>query len=402
MNTNLDYHEIDNDARFILKKLYKLGFIAYIVGGGVRDLLIGRTPKDFDISTNATPRELKRIFRNSRIIGRRFKLVHIYFGKNKIIETSTFRANPNTEEHQADDLMITNDNIFGTPREDALRRDFTVNGLFYDPVERKVIDYIGGIEDIEKKQIRTIGNPDIRFQEDPVRILRALRFAGKLHFNIEDETWYNLVNHREKLLDASHRRVVDEIWKTIFSGEFRTTYPLFIQSGVMELLLPEVNAYMMEEPGYSIMNNTFELFDYSLDNPFMNLSTGIPLLFQGELEELFDKSLIRGNFVTSVYKEKLAPILGKYGFSRKVKDEIHRILQIFVQLGHPDLKRKISPKTKSRDLFSAGVFFWEKIWLTRGYAADELKSISTVVPHSGKKRRRRKHVSTPANGSRSV
>ena len=177
--------QIDPDAAKVVQRLRDNEHLAYLVGGCVRDLLLGLKPKDFDVVTSATPNEIKRVFKNCRIIGRRFKLAHIFFGP-KIIETATFRANPRELEDddaggdESGDLLIRRDNVFGTPEEDARRRDFTINGLFYDTKTKQVIDHVNGMADLEARVVRTIGDPDIRFREDPIRILRAVKFAALL------------------------------------------------------------------------------------------------------------------------------------------------------------------------------------------------------------------------------
>ena len=180
---------IDGDALKVLYRLNQLGYTAYLVGGGVRDLLMGRRPKDFDVGTSARPNELKRIFRNCFLIGRRFRLAHIRFG-SKVIETATFRRNAQTVgeiiEHAAEGPL--EDNAFGTPQTDAFRRDFTVNGLFYNIKDFSVIDWVGGMKDLEAKVIRSIGDPEIRFREDPVRMMRAIKCSSRLGFPIERKT----------------------------------------------------------------------------------------------------------------------------------------------------------------------------------------------------------------------
>ena len=177
---------IDLNALWVIKRLRAKNYEAYLTGGCVRDLLLGRTPKDFDVATNAKPEEVRQIFKNSRLIGRRFLLAHVFFPGNKIVETATFRANPlDVQEDLPEDLLLTHDNVYGNIEEDARRRDLTINGLFYDPIEGKVLDFVGGRADLEARLIRTIGDPDIRFQEDPVRILRAIKFASCLGFQIE-------------------------------------------------------------------------------------------------------------------------------------------------------------------------------------------------------------------------
>ncbi|MFI5198189.1 MAG: hypothetical protein ACHQJD_06185, partial [Thermoanaerobaculia bacterium] len=183
---------IDPDALRVLYRLHRAGFKAYLVGGSVRDLMTGRTPKDFDIGTDARPQEVRRLFRNSRVIGRRFRLAHILFEKGKVVEVSTFRKTPDALQGEEgregdDDLLIRSDNTFGSPEEDALRRDFTINGLFYDIATYAVLDFVGGVEDLERRIVRTIGDPLIRFREDPVRMLRACEFAARLSFAMSED-----------------------------------------------------------------------------------------------------------------------------------------------------------------------------------------------------------------------
>src|SRR6266480_3472254 len=197
----------------VLKVLYRLhrsGYRAYLCGGSVRDLLMNREPKDFDIATDAHPGEIRRLFRNSRIIGRRFRLVHVIF-QDMIVEVSTFRREPERVPDDAVDLLITDDNTFGSPLQDARRRDFTINALFYNIADFSVIDYVGGLEDLEAKRVRVIGDPDVRFREDPVRMMRAIEFASRLGFEIEPATYDAILRHRNEILKASPPRVSEEI-----------------------------------------------------------------------------------------------------------------------------------------------------------------------------------------------
>ena len=168
--------DVDQDALRVLSRLQRSGFEAYLVGGCVRDLLLGRKPKDFDLATAAHPRQIRRLFRNGRIIGRRFRLVHVVYGEH-VVETATFRREPPSGDNgDDDDLLIREDNVFGTAGEDARRRDFTINGLFYDPAAGVIHDWVDGLVDLEAGILRTIGDPTIRLPEDPVRILRAIKF----------------------------------------------------------------------------------------------------------------------------------------------------------------------------------------------------------------------------------
>jgi poly(A) polymerase len=176
---------IDEEALKILYRLYRHGFLAYLVGGSVRDLLLGRTPKDFDVVTNAHPHEINTLFKNSRTIGRRFRLVHVFFKGKKIVEVSTFRSHSEFEEVQTEEGDIIRTDSFGTPAEDAFRRDITINGLFYNIADFSIIDYVGGMADLQRKVIRSIGGPDEKFQQDPVRMIRVIRHAARTGFPIE-------------------------------------------------------------------------------------------------------------------------------------------------------------------------------------------------------------------------
>jgi poly(A) polymerase len=239
----LDPARIDPDADRVLRRLTRNGHQAYLVGGCVRDLLLSRTPKDFDIATSATPNQIRDIFRNCRIIGRRFRLAHIFFGE-KIIETSTFRANPRHEDDN--ELLIRRDNVFGTATEDAQRRDFTINGLFYDVEAEQVIDYIGGAGDLEARLVRTIGDPDIRFREDPVRMLRAIKFAARLDFDIEAHTYAALVRHRGEIQKCSPARVIEEVYRLLRGGAARRSMELLRETGIDRVLSPRLAAMFGE------------------------------------------------------------------------------------------------------------------------------------------------------------
>ncbi len=232
---SLDRAAIDPDADRVVRKLTRAGYKAYLVGGCVRDLLVGKKPKDFDIATSATPNEVKATFRNSRIIGRRFRLAHVFFG-SKIIETATFRANPNQDDDH--DLLIRRDNVFGTETEDARRRDFTINGLFYDVEKEEVIDHVNGLADLEAKLVRTIGDPDIRFQEDPVRMLRAIKFAARLDFGFEPKTWGALLRWRGEVSKCAPPRLLEEMHRLMRGGAARRSFELLVETGVLAILSP--------------------------------------------------------------------------------------------------------------------------------------------------------------------
>jgi len=231
--------DISDSALKVLGRLHKAGYAAYLVGGGVRDLLLGLHPKDFDVATDATPEQLKELFRNCRLIGRRFRLAHIHFGRD-IVEVATFRGHHADVEDEAlastRDGMIVRDNVFGTLAEDAWRRDFSVNALYYNIADFSVVDYTGGMSDLQQRRLRMIGDPHLRCQEDPVRILRAIRFAAKLQFELEPELVSAIAEQRERLLAVSSARIYDEVLKLFLSGYASQVLPLLREHGIFELL----------------------------------------------------------------------------------------------------------------------------------------------------------------------
>jgi len=209
--------ELGQNALRVISRLQRSGHEAYLVGGCVRDLLIGRAPKDFDVATSAHPRQVKRLFRTGRIIGRRFRLVHVRYG-DEIIETATFRREPSESGGGTKDLLILEDNEYGTAGEDALRRDFTVNALFLDPFDGEILDYVGGMADLDDRVLRTIGDPRRRLPEDPVRILRAIKFSTRLDFRIADPTWKAMTQYASDLEHSAPPRILEEILRLLRSG----------------------------------------------------------------------------------------------------------------------------------------------------------------------------------------
>lgn len=205
--------QIDPDVVKVLYRLGNRGYLAYLVGGSVRDLLLGRQPKDFDIGTDATPSQIRRLFRNCFLIGRRFRLAILHFPKNKLVEVTTFRRHPAPEEMPENPEVHFNfvQNVFGSPRQDAFRRDFTINGLFYDISNFSIVDHVGGMEDLEAGRVRVIGNPTVRFREDPVRMLRALEFAARLNFTLDPAALEGLDLCAPLIASASPARIREEL-----------------------------------------------------------------------------------------------------------------------------------------------------------------------------------------------
>lgn len=237
--------EISTNALTVLNRLKSSGYEAYLVGGSVRDLLLRKSPKDFDVSTNATPQQIKRLFKNSRIIGRRFKLVHIWYHR-EIIEVATFRGQDSQTDQQKinDKGMLIRDNVFGTLEDDAWRRDFTINSLYYDIREASIVDYTGGVSDVKKRLIRMIGDPKTRYHEDPVRMLRAIRFSAKLQFTIEPETEAPIQSLSHLISHVSNSRLFDEMIKLFQCGHSKTAYFQLKKYQLFQKLFPLTDALM--------------------------------------------------------------------------------------------------------------------------------------------------------------
>ena len=234
--------DMSANALAVLNRLNSSGFQAYLVGGSVRDLLLRKAPKDFDVATNATPNQIKKLFRNARIIGRRFKLVHILYHR-EIIEVATFRGHDAIDDnHQTNDSgMLIRDNVYGTFEEDAWRRDFTVNSLYYTLTDSTIIDFTGGFNDVNQRLIRMIGDPATRYQEDPVRMLRAIRFSAKLDFKIAPETAKPINQLSNLISHISGSRLFEEMVKLYQCGHAEAAQPLLIQYGLFAHLFPQTH-----------------------------------------------------------------------------------------------------------------------------------------------------------------
>lgn len=253
---NISRNNISSAAVKVLYRLKDEGYTSYLAGGGVRDLLLDRHPKDFDIATDATPEQIRKMFRNCRLVGRRFRLAHILF-RGEVVETSTFRA-PVPEEEETTDYcentfkagdsgVVTRDNIFGTPEQDALRRDFTVNALFYNIADFSVIDFAGGLEDLEAKVIRVIGDPDKRFAEDPVRMIRAARFAGTLGFSIEPSAYESICRNKDLLAQASPSRMYEEVQKLFFCGHAKDVFQWLERTDLLHPMFRDFSRWIDED-----------------------------------------------------------------------------------------------------------------------------------------------------------
>jgi len=264
---NISRKHISDAALKVMYRLNSAGFDAYLVGGGVRDLLLGGNPKDFDVTTNATPEEVRAQFRNSRVIGRRFKIVHVTFGK-EIIEVTTFRGHHEREPTDTDDDdsdtpdavrddagMLLRDNVYGSIEEDAIRRDFTVNALYYTVQDFTLHDFCNGLEDLKHRTLRIIGNPDNRYREDPVRMLRAVRLAAKLGFSIEAATAAAIPPLKSLLHNVPPARLFDEVLKLFMAGHGVNTYQMLQSFGMIELLFPDMPPQQSDSAAETLVLN---------------------------------------------------------------------------------------------------------------------------------------------------
>jgi len=306
-------HELISDSALdTLKILKKNNFDAFIVGGAIRDILMGYKPKDFDIATNATPEQVRSIFKKSRIIGRRFKLVHVIYGR-EIIEVSTFRAKPRQKIQMSNGVL--KDNEYGSIKEDAERRDFTINALYYDVEDKNLIDFYGGLRDIQDNQLRLIGKPKLRYKEDPIRILRAIRFAAKLKMEIHSETLNEIRSSIDLLKSIPYSRLFDEVMKFFLTGHAQESMVLFKKYNLSNIYFPSL------ENNNKIVNNfllqALENTDLRIKNN-QSVSPGflLAVFLWHDVDELFKK-----------YKKKFPhPSLA---LNKAIDDVFHKQARIF-------------------------------------------------------------------------
>ncbi len=253
---SLQRGDISRYAVSVVERLQQAGYQAYVVGGCVRDLLLDIEPKDYDVATSATPEQVRAEFRNARVIGRRFKLVHVHFGR-EIIEVATFRADHPQDEDDESPLAVRNesgrilrDNVYGTLEDDAQRRDFTINALYYDPLTERILDHTHGVHDIRNRLVRLIGEPTQRYQEDPVRMLRAVRFAAKLGFDVERHTAEPIRQLAPLLRDMPASRLFDEVLKLFLGGQAEQTFELLLEHDLFAPLFPASAEALARDPQY--------------------------------------------------------------------------------------------------------------------------------------------------------
>ena len=444
-----------------VKVLYKLkehGFIAYLVGGGVRDLLLGREPKDFDVVTEATPAQLKKLFRNCRLIGRRFRLAHLHF-HDEIIEVATFRSTVDAAEAAAEeapevtqeppelseaelleqeregrrrghhhgpkmlkseDGMVLRDNVFGTPEEDAIRRDFTVNALFYNIADFSIIDHVGGMEDLRNGLIRTIGDPMVRFTEDPVRMIRAIRFASMLGFNIEPRTEAAIEALCGTINKATPPRLYEEVLKLLLMGAGERTFQMMRHNGLFEPLFPHFDAWLSRESDCYPHVRVGKALEWADDRIGQGIAVSPPLLialmFGEYLEEKIAQFRDEGLPPQQATDAAVAAFAGELSATVAVPNRVMVAVRDILNLQHRFQK---TPGRNGRGVLARPVFhdalqylrFMEQVtppkrslaeWWER-YAAQQLQGGAPEAPVGEtaaeapkKKRHRRRRRKKPA------
>lgn len=384
--------DIDPDALKVLYRLQQFNHVAYLVGGSVRDLLLQRKPKDFDVGTDAHPYQIKKLFRNCWIIGRRFRLAHVRFG-NKTIEVATFRRHvlPGTENEPAtteppeggeveappNDLLIRHDNTFGTPEEDAFRRDFTINALFYDIATFSIIDYVGGLQDLRDGVIRSIGDPRQRFQEDPVRMMRAIAFAARLGFRLDTPVVEAIREHAPLIATASPARLIEEYYKVLRSGAAEKTFRLMAEHGLLEEITPELHREASEDALWRALadldhyRQKFEAIPPQLTNSILLGTLLVPLGLMPKRVYPESETFVErtgGRRFRRLPKEPPLRI-GMLPVARRDTDRLRQVLSLQRRL----LELESSARAK-RTLLHRGPFQEALVWLEiHGHAPEALE-----------------------------
>jgi poly(A) polymerase len=403
--------DIDPDALKVLYRLRQGNHAAYLVGGSVRDLLLGRRPKDFDIGTSAHPYQVKKLFRNCWVIGRRFRLAHVKFGQ-KVIEVATFRrqlkpgeevvvtGETNAAPEVNDAHLIHRDNTFGTPEEDAFRRDFTVNALFYDIATFSIIDYVNGMDDLEAGLVRSIGDPEVRFLEDPVRMLRAVALAARLDFSIDPPVLEAIRLHRHTIATSAPPRLLEEYYKILRSGCAEKTFRGLAHAGLLEPISAELHQGADEPLWKSLAavdayRRNFESVPATLTNAVLLGSLLVPLGFPPENA--------RHSAPASI------PRLGDLPLARRDVEGLRQILSLQQRLrdlgAHPRTKRALTHRHSFVDALTWMdihgrspdiVAHWKAALAEQGTEQPPAEALEGEPPPFRKRRRRRRRRVRPA------
>jgi poly(A) polymerase len=415
--------QIDPDALKVLYRLHQSNYTAYLVGGSVRDLLLGRRPKDFDIGTSAHPYQIKKLFRNCWIIGRRFRLAHVRFGM-KTIEVATFRRpvsaeelgpaeegeqtpSPSVEGDEGQDRLVHRDNTFGTPEEDAFRRDFTINALFYDIATFSIIDYTGGLEDLRAGVVRCIGDPAERFQEDPVRMLRAVAMAARLGFQIDPPIDEAMARTRGEIARSAPARLIEEFYKLLRSGASEQAFRMMAERSLLQPIAEELQAHADTRLWRSLAEldayrRRFEEIPETLTNAILLGSLIIPLGYSL-------RNLTPAVVPDDDRRKEPRLSIGMLPLARRDVERLRQILALQQRL----MDMNLSPRAK-RALMHRGPFREAMTWLEiHGQAPDVVEHWRGFLEAAGayegeaetgdkparrrRRRRRRRFRSTPTS-----
>jgi len=381
---NVSRSLIDPDAVKLMYRLVRNGFKAYLVGGSVRDLLLGRIPKDYDVATDARPGEIKRLFHNCRIIGRRFRIVHVFFRDNKIIEVSTFRKDPDEQvapEQEGQEPTRRGDNTFGQPHEDASRRDLTINGLFYDISTFSVIDYVGGIADLRAGIIRAVGDADERFREDPVRMIRAVRHAARTGFNIEPATYEAVLRNAGLLKTCNVSRLQDELQKDLAAGGVQSVFQLHKKMGLIAAYFPALDTYL-DRPARpdaifqpSWVWTALSRLDAGMEDPGLTpFYSLLSLLYPLLEEELLSRHSSLGEAqrdATDVH-QTLKQLGLTFGARRKDQERTTTLWFAFVRMMVALREGRMPPRFRKRPYFHAVIQFYRFQQAVEGHPEEEI------------------------------
>jgi len=396
---------IDEEALKVLYRLHRHGFISYLVGGSVRDLLLGKVPKDFDVATNANLHEINVLFKNSRTIGRRFRLVQVFFKGGKVIEVSTFRSHSEFEEMRADEGGITTGS-FGTPEEDALRRDITINGLFYNISDFSIIDYVGGIADIKQRVIRTIGDPNERFEQDPVRMIRVIRHAARTGFSIEEQTYEAIFRHREEIRKCSPSRIRDEFLRDLREGVAEASLKLMLQTGLLFSLFPDLQRIFGDRNPFKEREIDFFLSLFRLVDQLNKIGKPVqesillalfltPFIRVIPTEHPFLEEWKRVGYLTQTIRWAIHQILNPFSFPKGTREMAAQILIAQGNLKKSLCRGRIPKRLMMKKYFHEAVLFFGMEAQARGERVPRL--LRHAVPSDllpwwpkGFKRRRQK------------
>lgn len=394
---------IDPDALKIMYRMLQHGYKAYMVGGGVRDILLGKEPKDFDIATDARPRQIKALFRNSRIIGRRFKLVHVFFSQQKIIEVSTFRDFKDDFEEEDEDTesrsnSIQRDNKFGSEATDARRRDITINGLFYDLSTFSIIDYVGGFQDLKDGIIRVIGDPQERYEEDPVRLVRVVRHAARTGFRIEDKARNAILAHHDLVEQSVDVRLYVELQKDLTSGYCLKTFRMMEEMQLLGHFLPELTVTPPLLAASTYLSKALFRYDQMKKEEGLSSCTAVlaTITLASALRVPSSEALLSLIGSRAAIKEYVSTAFPRLAVPRKERERIAELLLLWFALRSPSGKPPRSSSIPKASCFPDLIVFARAMTTEEADVAlvSELESLAQNAPprsetQAPKRRRRR-------------